>query len=475
MRTYLLAFVLLVTSTFLSPANAASPLDAAKGMVGDDAFALVHVDMATFDFDMAMKTVASMYGNPRELAAMQDRTKQIIDSLKMQGMKSMLFVAAMQDIGNGPYLLADFDGAPKDAAAVEKLFRDFASEALMAPDDFLKQEVVEKIVFFGSKRTIARLKEAPAKLSAVRTAQIDAAFRAAGNSGLRLAFVPTKDTRVAFEQMAPPFPPALAKYNMKDLLEGAQWAALGAETKGGPNVKLTLQSKGEKEALKMAELISASSDMMSDEVVRHNGAKALEELVKVRKILTPKRDVDQLIAHLTPKDFEAIQKLVVAPMAEKAQQTNVLNKLKMIALAMLNFESAYRAYPPHASYDDKGQPLLSWRVHILPFTEDLELYKKFRLNEPWDSAHNRKLIAEMPVFFRSSSNDVEPGKTTFLVPYGNGTVFFGKAGTKIQRITDGTSRTILCVDVAPEHAVIWTKHESSDPKIRLESRSDKAL
>jgi hypothetical protein len=47
--------------------------------------------------------------------------------------------------------------------------------------------------------------------------------------------------------------------------------------------------------------------------------------------------------------------------------------------------------------------------------------------------------------------------TTYLVPIGEGTVFGGKEGPRIQDIRDGTSNTIMIVNALPEKAVIWTK------------------
>src|SRR5262249_19374530 len=52
--------------------------------------------------------------------------------------------------------------------------------------------------------------------------------------------------------------------------------------------------------------------------------------------------------------------------------------------------------PPAASYDLQGKGLQSWRVHLLPFLGEDKLYKEFRLNEPWDSDHNKKLLSRMP-------------------------------------------------------------------------------
>ena len=51
--------------------------------------------------------------------------------------------------------------------------------------------------------------------------------------------------------------------------------------------------------------------------------------------------------------------------------------------------------------DKDGKTLLSWRVDILPFIEQDTLYKEFHLDEPWDSEHNKKLLAKMPKVFRA--------------------------------------------------------------------------
>ena len=59
------------------------------------------------------------------------------------------------------------------------------------------------------------------------------------------------------------------------------------------------------------------------------------------------------------------------------------NNLKQIGLAVFNYSDTYDQYPngesPNVQYDDNGKPLLSWRVHILPFIEEDALYRRFKL------------------------------------------------------------------------------------------------
>jgi hypothetical protein len=104
----------------------------------------------------------------------------------------------------------------------------------------------------------------------------------------------------------------------------------------------------------------------------------------------------------------------------------------------------------------EGGSQLSWRVHLLPFMEEEALYEQFHLDEPWDSEHNKTLIAKMPLVYVVPSTDFPPGETSYLAVTGPGTAFGdGSAGMKLRDMVDGTSRTILVVEA--DQSVPWTK------------------
>jgi hypothetical protein len=152
----------------------------------------------------------------------------------------------------------------------------------------------------------------------------------------------------------------------------------------------------------------------------------------------------------------------VSSARDAARRMQSMNNMKQIALAMHNYHDTHRAFPASYSADADGKPLLSWRVHVLPFIEHLELYKQFHLDEPWDSPHNKALISQMPEVYRSPSSSGEPGMSNYLGVAGDDGVFArpengNKTGTRMSQIVDGTSNTLMTVEVPDESAVIWTK------------------
>jgi RNA polymerase sigma factor (sigma-70 family) len=115
--------------------------------------------------------------------------------------------------------------------------------------------------------------------------------------------------------------------------------------------------------------------------------------------------------------------------ADRKAHQQSLDNLKEIALAMHNYYDIYGFLPPAAIYGKNGKPLLSWRVLLLPFFNQNHLYKQFHLDEAWDSAHNKKLLAQMPAVYRIPGQK-EKNSTLYQVFVGPSTIFErpGRAG-----------------------------------------------
>jgi len=135
------------------------------------------------------------------------------------------------------------------------------------------------------------------------------------------------------------------------------------------------------------------------------------------------------------------------PRAGKAaRRSSCNNNLKQIGLAMHNFHDTYLHLPPAMTVDAFGNPLHSWRTLILPFLEENELYEQIRLNEPWDSPHNRQFHSQMPYAFSCPSNP-KGNVTSYMVFTGNGAPWERERKIRFRDITDGTSNTIAIVEV----------------------------
>ncbi len=113
------------------------------------------------------------------------------------------------------------------------------------------------------------------------------------------------------------------------------------------------------------------------------------------------------------------------PLEEATRRAIVRRSLKMLALAFHNYHDAMNYFPAPAISDAKGRPLLSWRVAILPYIEQDHLYRQFKLDEPWDSPHNKKLLALMPKIFAPPPGvrTRQPYSTYYQLLVGPGAIF----------------------------------------------------
>jgi len=133
------------------------------------------------------------------------------------------------------------------------------------------------------------------------------------------------------------------------------------------------------------------------------------------------------------------------------------NSLKQLALALHNYHDIYGSFPPAYVADDHGRPLHSWRVLILPFMEEEALYKDFRLDEPWDSPHNLKLADAMPIIYRCRSDPSSTWPcTSYVAVIGAETAWPGATAVSFSDFTDGSSNTLLLVEVE-NSGILWTE------------------
>ncbi len=97
----------------------------------------------------------------------------------------------------------------------------------------------------------------------------------------------------------------------------------------------------------------------------------------------------------------------------------------------------------------------SWRVLILPFLEQQELYRAYKFDEPWNGPNNRKLASGIGnIYLRSGLESDQIQSTSFVAVVGSQTVWPGSKPSSRKDVGDGTHDTLMVVEV-PDGQFLW--------------------
>ncbi len=133
-----------------------------------------------------------------------------------------------------------------------------------------------------------------------------------------------------------------------------------------------------------------------------------------------------------------------------------VNNARQLMVAVHNFESVHGHFPADI-VDQDGVPILSWRVALLPYLMEERLYQQFRLNEPWDSEHNRKLIDQMPACLSRPGVQTQSGNSPFERVFGNGEFESMTTKRNWQGLNTEASATVFLTEVDTKHSRPWTQ------------------
>jgi hypothetical protein len=123
-------------------------------------------------------------------------------------------------------------------------------------------------------------------------------------------------------------------------------------------------------------------------------------------------------------------------------------QLRWIGQALRDYHTVHGRLPPAVVTGKDGRPLYSWRVALLPFLEQHHLHQRLKLDEPWDSPHNKPLLKNTPLcYLPRLGPEIAPGLTRFQVFVGPGTAF-ERDGLTWDDFPDGPANTILVVEAA---------------------------
>lgn len=421
---------------------------------------IAHVDLSRIDAD-ALLDWAIEVGRLEKKEVEEPRREWrgwLADFTKAGG-KDLYIVVSLADLPIGPPLVVVPLAAGADAQAVRRVLGrvKYLEQRAFAYEKF------DQALVGGSESARKRLRSVK---PAART-EIAKAFAAAGDTTLQLMLLPTPDTRRVIDELIPALPPQLGGASTRPLTQGFLWAAVGVDLPPKPSLRFTVQSPDADAARALKEW---RTRLLKTLAQQREVRDFLPGIGLLAEVFAPRVEGDRLTLSVGDTVLKPFLPALVRRIYRDARRRDVENKLKQLAFAMYNYADTHKGWlPAAANFDKQGKPLLSWRVHLLPFVERQNLYRQFHLDEPWDSPHNRKLIAHMPDVYQGPNRKLNrEGKTIYLLPVGKNAAF--KGGSKGPRMPadfpDGTSNTILIVEADDAHAVPWTKPEDLpiDPK-----------
>ncbi len=419
--------------------------------------AVARLDLTRIDLAAALQWVAKAGRLKAEQAQYLEETfdlgavKRVLGGLTGAGARDLYLVFSLEDVPQTPFVVVPVPEGG-DAAKVREQLQKIVSQYQKG----WRAASHGRAVVGGSERALKRLQG----LRPAPRPEVAEAFAAAGDTTAQLLFLPTDDLRRVFGEMMPTLPAAVGGGSSKPLTQGLRWAALGADLPPRPAFRLVLQSSDAATARQLQRLLTG--------VARGAGRlpavrRTLPEYDKLSGLLSSKVDDSRVAVSLNARAWEAEVPQVIARLTPLEEEIRLGNNMRRIVLAIINYADTNQGrMPAHAIYGKDGKPLLSWRVQILPFIEQDNLYKQFHLDEPWDSEHNKKLLARMPDVYRGlNAKRNREGRTVFVVPVGPQAAFHaGREGLKFPAsFADGTSNTVLAVAADDAHAVPWTKPE----------------
>jgi hypothetical protein len=333
---------------------------------------------------------------------------------------------------------------------------------------------------FGDTRAIEAILKDPAPKEGPLSAALELAAKGkAVVGGLNVGLIPAEgfeaippDIRAALKMKVMTFALELGKESQLEVALHYANATLAADAERSLKIlakmALGFLEQGRKEAMKLV-TGDGKSNSIEEVPMAALGLFALGSLNVYEEFLNNppirKEDSRLKITLNIPSNQSAMVSLyagsvgLLLPAVQKVRQAAARaqsqNNLKQLGLAMHNYHDVNNALPSAAVCDKKGKPLLSWRVTILPYLEQNELYKEFKLDEPWDSEHNKKLIKLMPKTYMLPSAPTKEGETYYRIFYGKDAGFDLIQPLKFSSFTDGLSNTMLVFEA--DESTPWTK------------------
>lgn len=145
-----------------------------------------------------------------------------------------------------------------------------------------------------------------------------------------------------------------------------------------------------------------------------------------------------------------------------SSRTQCKNSLKQIGLALHNVHDAQHSFPARHS----GEPAQSWRLALLPWLDETELYRSYRPDRAWDAAENAEFARRKVGVYQCPSQKKHTDATkrwltSYAVVYGPHCLWQDEGAPTLSQITDGAANTIVIVEACRQN-IVWNEPRDID-------------
>jgi prepilin-type processing-associated H-X9-DG protein len=457
------AALLLIVAAPMAEQAAGTKVTAIAPLLGEEVVLVVHIDLAKWDAQTFFRHVLVKLADEDDR---NDGTRAIdrsVAALKAAGAKDLFLLFEPADIPGLPTAVVPLGDGGDDRAIATALSGGVRSNPFRWP----ATETIRGSVVAGTPAGLARIRNAQPK----GRPDLLAAMAAGGDASIRIAIAPSTTLRRSFEESLAVLPEELGGGPITTLTRGLGWISLTSAFEPRPVIRAVVQAKDPDATRALMDLSQDALDQLAN---ASRNDPALTSLAAPIGQIKPVAQGDRISLEA---GLETTVDLVAVPIRqarEASRRSQCTNNLKQIGQAMYDYYPAHGHFPPAFSTSPDGMPLLSWRVHILPFLGQKALYDEFHKDEPWDSEHNQTLISRMPAVYTCPSGSrilAKEGKTTYLTPRAPSTIFPGAHAIEIRDVEDGTSNTLLLVDASDAAAVTWTRPDDWDISAPLKVQS----
>jgi prepilin-type processing-associated H-X9-DG protein len=142
---------------------------------------------------------------------------------------------------------------------------------------------------------------------------------------------------------------------------------------------------------------------------------------------------------------------------ESGRRMTCANNLHQVAMALQAYHQAQGCFPPLYTADKSGKPAHSWRVLLLPYQDQSDLYNLYAFTEPWDGPKNKQWSAiPLPVYACPCEGSTHAQQTSYVAVAGANTAWSTDKPRKLADFGKDASTTIMLIEVS-NSGIAWAE------------------